>query len=464
MRNIILCAAALLLATNIMAQKENFDLATFIAPSGWHRVDSNGVILFQNSKMSNGLSHFGQIFLFHSHAGSGNPTQDFNAEWHDRIERSTGTKTIPKTETEKTPEGWIQTTGSVILTEQGIFYRCTLVSLTGFGKQMSFVINMAGAEYIDDVLLFFKHLDMRAPVVTGDLNSQGNTAPESAQRQGGGDGKLSDYIYTAPMGWTFKQYIDGIVLSSPDHTANERCALSIWPLRTGTNNLWSDANSIFGEVFKAFQTRNDGMTPNSLIRGVAAQGWEYCMIKRSIGLPNSGTIFGFVFVAKLGSQVASISGMSKDPMVSNCFGLLQTDVWPKFFYSLQFRNYRPSSGGIIKQITGDWISATANAGSTFTFAPNGRYGDAAASQYYNRVSGTEVQQTTTAYFGNGTYTINGNQITLTSDSKKNYPEKGYIRVEQESIDDGRNWTEKLYLYRTSGVDGKEYELSYKRNR
>ncbi|HMC84785.1 MAG TPA: hypothetical protein VKI61_04640, partial [Chitinophagaceae bacterium] len=151
MRNIILCAAALLLATNIMAQKENFDLATFIAPSGWHRVDSNGVILFQNSKMSNGLSHFGQIFLFHSHAGSGNPTQDFNAEWHDRIERSTGTKTIPKTETEKTPEGWIQTTGSVILTEQGIFYRCTLVSLTGFGKQMSFVINMAGAEYIDDV-------------------------------------------------------------------------------------------------------------------------------------------------------------------------------------------------------------------------------------------------------------------------------------------------------------------------
>ena len=72
--------------------------------------------------------------------------------------------------------------------------------------------------------------------------------------------------------------------------------------------------------------------------------------------------------------------------------------------------------------------------------------------------------TTQAYFGNGAYNIKGYEITMTEDSKKNQPEKGKIRLEEESLDEGRTWEERLYLQRTSHVDGKLYELSLRRNK
>jgi hypothetical protein len=36
-------------------------------------------------------------------------------------------------------------------------------------------------------------------------------------------------------------------------------------------------------------------------------------------------------------------------------------------------------------------------------------------------------------------------------------------VEEESKDNGRTWAPILYLLRTSTVDGKEYEVRYKKN-
>ena len=459
---LLFATAMLFVMSSTFSQKQKFDIATFTPPRGWQQIDSNGIILLQQSRVKNGLTSFCQIYLFPSQASSGNTTTDFMTEWNYRVVRSTGTREIPKTVSEKTPDGWVQTSGYANITQQGITYTCMLVSISGFGKEMSVAVNVAGQDYMGEVQLFFKNLDLRPPVITGDLQSN-QKPPETPT--GTTAGSLSDYVFTAPPGWALKQYSDGIVLSSsPARGVNENCLLTLWPMRNAGNNLWNDAYGIFSEIYKGYEPRSDGMTQNSLIRGVSPQGWEYCIIKKSIGMRGYATLFGFVFVAKLGNQLAPISGMSKDPMVSACFGELIADVWPKFFYSLQFKNWKTSGPGITKKIIGDWIAATASASSSFTFAPNGRYGGAAASQYYNRTSGNEVVATTQAYFGDGSYSIIGNQITLVKDSQKNQPEKGWIRLEEESKDEGRTWMEKLYLLRTSTVDGKEYELYFKRNK
>jgi hypothetical protein len=115
-----------------------------------------------------------------------------------------------------------------------------------------------------------------------------------------------------------------------------------------------------------------------------------------------------------------------------------------------------------KKIAGVWTAATGTSADQFTFAANGRYGGAAAAQQYNRISSTEVLQTTQAFFGNGAYTLKGNAITLTPDDRRTHPETGFIRVEEESGDDGRSWVETLHLLRTSAVDGKEYEVLYQK--
>ena len=71
-------------------------------------------------------------------------------------------------------------------------------------------------------------------------------------------------------------------------------------------------------------------------------------------------------------------------------------------------------------------------------------------------------RTTDAYFGDGSYSINSNNIVLTHDNDKGHPEYGFIRLEQESKDEGRTWTPKLYLLLKSVVDGSEYEVAYEK--
>ncbi len=279
-----------------------------------------------------------------------------------------------------------------------------------------------------------------------------------------GAGSLSDYIYAAPQGWTTTPYPDGIVIRSPVSNTGEKCLITLWPMRPAGNDLAGDANAIFGEVFRDFEPRATD-TPPSMSRGVSAQGWEYLIVKRGMGVRgNPQDLFGFLMVAKLGDRVAAVSGASKDPLVSSCFGLILTDVWPRFFYSLQFRNWNPPSGigPLAQRIPGVWMAVTATAGDRFVFAPNGRYAGASAAQRYARISSTEILRVTDAYFGDGTYTIRGNQITLTPDGRTRNRETGFVRIEQESKDWGRTWVEKFYLLRISAVDGREYEVAYDR--
>ncbi len=285
--------------------------------------------------------------------------------------------------------------------------------------------------------------------------------------QGGPLSTLGEYVYTTPPGWTATQYSDGIVLMSPVSATNERCVVTLWPMRQAGANLLVDANNIFQDVYRTYEPRNQTMRgtpmPPSMVHGVSGQGWEYVIVRRGIAPPRSPeTRLGFVFLAKLGNWLGVISGVSKDPLVSTCFGELASNAWPRFFYSLSFKGWTPTdqSAAMRKKMAGVWTVATATAADQITFAGNGRYANAAASQQYSRISSSEALATTQAFFGNGAYTLRGNAITLTQDNQKNRPEAGFVRVEEESKDEGRSWAEVLYLLRTSSVDGKEYEVRF----
>jgi len=62
-----------------------------------------------------------------------------------------------------------------------------------------------------------------------------------------------------------------------------------------------------------------------------------------------------------------------------------------------------------------------------------------------------------------TYILCGNAITLAQDERKNQQANGFIRVEEESKDDGRSCAPKLYLLPTSRIDGQQYEVIYHKN-
>jgi len=302
---------------------------------------------------------------------------------------------------------------------------------------------------------------------TGVANSSGGNS--SASGLVGSMATLNDYVFAMPPGWTGTKYSDALVLMSPASATNEKCVVSVWPMRPAGPNLLNDANNAFRDVYKAFDlksmTTRGTQMPASIVHGTSGQGWEYVVIKRGVaprGSPESR--LGFVFAARLNDRLAVISGVAKDPLVSTCMGELASNFWPRFFYSLSFKNWPATdqTAAMRKKMSGVWITATATAGDRIVFAGNGRYANAAAAQQYYRVNSTELVTTTQAYFGNGAYALKGNAIALIQDDRKNQPDNGFVRVEDESKDEGRTWSEILYLLRGSAIDGKDYEVGYKK--
>ena len=74
-----------------------------------------------------------------------------------------------------------------------------------------------------------------------------------------------------------------------------------------------------------------------------------------------------------------------------------------------------------------------------------------------RISPMELLTTTNAYFGNGSYRISGNAITLTTDQDRTHPQRGLFRIEGDT-QDGATWKERLCLL-LEGIG----EVCYKRD-
>ena len=301
--------------------------------------------------------------------------------------------------------------------------------------------------------------------------------PACLYAQGNAASTLSEYVYTTPPGWSAQTFSDGIVLKSPgDPATGEQCLLQMWPLHQAGANPFNDAAAAFADIFKTYEVRNqtDRGTPlpTVVIRGMSGQGWPYVILKRGIRHPGQGpngpwaTLEGFVMIAKLDSYIGVVSGLSKDSLVSTCLGDLAHNAWPRFFYSLSFRSWKPgdTSAALRKQLAGTWMTASATAGEQLTFAGNGRFANAAARQQYSNLSSDELLVTTIGAFGNGSYTLNGNAITMVEDARKNQPTNGYFRIEEESEDEGQTWKPYLYLLRVSSVDGQDYEVRLKKTK
>jgi hypothetical protein len=187
------------------------------------------------------------------------------------------------------------------------------------------------------------------------------------------------------------------------------------------------------------------------------------MIKQGIAFAGSAgdprqeqQLFGFVMIAKMGSRVAAVSGVSKDPLVSSCFGSVLENVWPRFFSTLQFRNWTPPPGaGLSQKIVGVWESFGSSIGGgavvRYVFTAAGRYAEAGTMQRYMALSRYETAIWTSRTFGDGSYTIRGNELVLTPDSGQ--PEVSRVRLEQSSQDGGRTWVEKLFLLKASMTSG-----------
>ena len=191
MKRFLLSIISICAVINVFGQTETFDIATFTAPTGWQRLDSNGMILFHDYKTANGLNSFCQIFLYPSVNSSGNAEKDFTNTWAHLVARPTANNSKPTTEITKTDDGWTVVTGYANITFQDLTYTCMLVTASGFSKTISVQVNVIGQDYMAHVMNFLNAYELDSkkalaktdpvinPVITQDKMNQVNQYPGS---------------------------------------------------------------------------------------------------------------------------------------------------------------------------------------------------------------------------------------------------------------------------------------------
>jgi hypothetical protein len=313
---------------------------------------------------------------------------------------------------------------------------------------------------------------MMSRIVVPSAPSQATSNPPSATPPASigaepprGGSAFGDYLYTAPEGWTLTPSGNGLWIASPPSDAGERCTIGLWPMAPASNDLFADAQQAWDRVFQGFAIRpEDPLNRTVLVRGVAPQGWEYAVLRRGILWPANpdAQLGGSIMVAKLGDRVAVVSFLSKDPRLSGCYMYgyaFHPEVWPRFFANLHFRNWTsPSASGIAQRIQGSWESFGTSTGGgaslQYAFTPAGRYAFFGVGQRYMALSRFEAVVWTSTTFGDGSYSVRGNELTLRPD--RGDPDVYFIRLEQVSEDGGRTWTEKLFMMqptRSVNLDG-----------
>jgi hypothetical protein len=441
-----------ILVPALYAQTETFDIVTFIRPAGWTRTETNGILLLETRRQLSGRVEFCQIYIFPSVLSGASPEANFQQDWDAHMVSSLGIQARPSPHKEATTEGWIAVIGYADAARQGVSMRAMLVTVTGVGHSISFMVIVSPNAYQSELDKFFLDANLNADRGTNSrahssrpANSSTPEASMGGPYPASGAG-LENYRYETPPSWTAQQTQQGIVLMSPMYPNGERCQLTLLPMRTTSAPLANEALGLFGQVFRADPLETYPTPPARMARGVSPQGWEYFSMRKLVGGQEgeARAMGATLLVARVDTQLATIIGTSKDFLVSACFGELDGDAWPGFLAGLQFRNGQASNqvqAGIRQRLAGTWITATGSVGHQYVFLANGRYQGAHASQYRNRISNSTVQETTNAYFGDGAYSFEGNNLVLTGDDHNRSIMS--FRLEQVSKDSGQTWTDEL---------------------
>jgi hypothetical protein len=457
-------AFLLAMATTIQicGQQEKFDIATFIPPSGWQRLDSNGVLAFHDERTTNGQTSFGQIVLFPSWASNNTAEKNFTKEWDDRVAKTTGDKTKPTTQTEKTPDGWTVVTGTANLSARGMTYGCILVTASGFGKAMSVMVNTAGSDHALAIETFFNdlNLDSKATAAT----NQQNNALNMNQTIISGTISMNNYDFIPPQGWQVQNKKDYLQVQN----MGSSCLIQVFTPQPSSGNLEQDTKAVFEMMYKGWQFQRTGEQQYILSTGFLPKGLEYCMMEAPMSMTGTDGRYnleeGAALLVKANNQNVIISVRHNSSMLGHDDCWKKYETWRRFFNSFTVKNAAIPKSTLeenAKKIVGVWkITGHGVVAGEYVFAANGNYqfgggiGSSTTTTDYNY---EYLHLTSYSFQGDGSYSIAGDQLTLRK--RGTNPEQVLIRFEQVNHG-GMGWKDRFHILKRSADDGKEYEACY----
>ena len=138
MKKIIFFCAFCVCTSNILAQKQIYDLTTYTPPKAWKKeVKENSYTSY--SIINKQKKTYCQIYIMLSTASKGGVKEDFESEWQTLVANQYGVTDTPQVTEPTTENGWQMKAGIALFTFNNGKSTAMLTTMSGYNKAVSIV-------------------------------------------------------------------------------------------------------------------------------------------------------------------------------------------------------------------------------------------------------------------------------------------------------------------------------------
>ncbi|HKP69697.1 MAG TPA: hypothetical protein VJV05_10475 [Pyrinomonadaceae bacterium] len=409
-RSFLALSIVVLFAANVFA--DTFEFVVFTPPPGWTNKPTDKGTTY------NRPTGIGLIYFYNSNATSGTPNDEFAKMWNERITGSApGAPPQPQLERDG---DYTAAVGTKVVNADGTITTIVLTTIVGRGRSLGILTITAGEDVLKEVTTFLDSIKI------------GASAPAATT------GDSIDVDFTPPAGYTSQRDGRAIVLKPTTLDAKTPCVYGISPSRVSSGNLERDARAAILEPLAGWQVKGEHYNAR---RGTTASGWPYYWFRTDVQQMSNGTM------QYLTAMSMAFSGPAGKTNIVWGFGPTQhctlDDVaFLRLFHSLKPRGFVSDGGKAFKeQLVGTWRNTEAVGMAQYIFTTSGNY------EYGQGTSTTfSTLETRTGSVGDGKYSLNGSEMTLTGRRAGRL----FVRIYEEFS--GGLWLKTLSLLTDSSLE------------
>ena len=195
---------------------ESFDISTFTAPKGWTRQAGQDAIQFSTEDKSSGA--FCLLTLFKAVPGVGGSKENFDAAWQTVVKEAVNVASAPQMQPVVNNDGWEVASGIAPFEKDGLKGAAMLVTASGYGKMVNFLILTNSEAFEKDITAFltsvsFKKLEAPRQPQPAPVNQNGSqpSLVGNIWKKGGIQGGMLGHsgLSTATFSSTYQFFSNG---------------------------------------------------------------------------------------------------------------------------------------------------------------------------------------------------------------------------------------------------------------
>ncbi len=162
MRKILCLSVVVIFCSGLYAQKESFDLITYLPPKGWDKELKSNMVSYIAIDKSKGS--WSKLAIYKSIDSKGSIEKDFDSDWQELIVSTYKVTNKPKLSEIIETKGWKIKGGSVRFIYNNKDAFAMLTTITGYGKAISIIATANNEKYVSDATALFNSIELAEPV------------------------------------------------------------------------------------------------------------------------------------------------------------------------------------------------------------------------------------------------------------------------------------------------------------